>query len=152
MSDPNGSAGAERGTRLDEVLYRGHGCFRRAHAYLSDSRRKLARITAIVAACVVLAAPLQAVAAASIYGRQKSEPNMIKMGADLLVARPVLFAFTILGSALYVISLPFSLAGGNHDQAAEVLVVGPARATFKRCLGCANSSEKRAGPRTGGIY
>jgi hypothetical protein len=119
---------------------------------LSDSRRKLVRTTAAVVACAVLAAPLQAGAAASIYGRQTSEPNMIKMGADLLVARPVLFAFTILGSVLYVISLPFSLPGGNYDQAAEVLVVGPARATFKRCLGCANSEEKRAGPRTGSIY
>jgi len=152
MRDPNRSAGAGRGTLLDEVLYQGRGCFRRDYTHLSHSRRKLARATAAVVACAILGAPLRAGAADSIYGRQKSEPNMIKMGADLLIARPVLFAFTILGSALYVIALPFSLAGGNHDQAAEVLVVGPARATFKRCLGCANSQEERAGARTGGIY
>jgi hypothetical protein len=108
-------------------------------------------LAAGLATCAMLAAPLDAAAADSIYGRATSEPNALKMGADLLIARPVLLAFTLVGSVLYVLALPFSAAGGNVNQAGEVLVAGPARATFQRCLGCANSGETRAGPRTG-IY
>jgi hypothetical protein len=58
------------------------------------------------------------------------------MGADALIARPILLAITMVGAVVYVASLPFSLIGGNADQAAEVLFAGPARATFTRCLGC----------------
>jgi hypothetical protein len=58
------------------------------------------------------------------------------MAADALIARPILLAITMVGAVVYVASLPFSLIGGNAGQAAEVLVAGPARATFARCLGC----------------
>lgn len=118
---------------------------------LKDLGGKLARAAAAATVCALLVTPPHVRAAQSIYGRERVEPNMLKMGADLLIARPVLLGFTVLGSALYLISLPFSAAGGNLGQASEVLVVGPARATFKRCLGCANSDEKEAGPRSG-IY
>ena len=91
-------------------------------------------------------------AAESIYGRPKPEPNALKMGVDLILARPVLLAFTAVGTVLYVVSLPFALGGGNADQTADVLVKGPARATFSRCLGCANSNETRAGTHGNGIY
>jgi hypothetical protein len=58
-----------------------------------------------------------------------------KMAADVLVARPVGFAATVLGSVLYVISLPFSYAGGNQHEAQQALVEDPARFTFQRPLG-----------------
>ena len=54
---------------------------------------------------------------------------------DALVLRPIGLATTVAGSAVYVISLPFSLLGGNEEQARESLVVAPARYTFKRPLG-----------------
>jgi len=43
---------------------------------------------------------------------------------------------------VYLVSLPFSLLGGNAEEAGEVLVMGPARATFVRCLGCARTGRK----------
>jgi hypothetical protein len=49
---------------------------------------------------------------------------------------------TVLGTATYIVSLPFTLAGGNSAEAAETLVVGPARATFVRCLGCTKTGRK----------
>jgi len=61
------------------------------------------------------------------------------MAADALVARPLLLAMTMVGAVVYVGSLPFSLIGGNAGQAAEVLVAGPARMTFARCLGCTHN-------------
>jgi hypothetical protein len=58
-----------------------------------------------------------------------------KMAADALVVRPVGIAATVLGSVLYVISLPFSYAGGNQYEAQKALVEDPARHTFQRPLG-----------------
>ena len=45
---------------------------------------------------------------------------------------------TVLGTATFLVSLPFSAAGGNVGEAAEHLVMKPAKATFVRCLGCKN--------------
>ena len=58
-----------------------------------------------------------------------------KMVLDALVLRPVGLVTTVAGSAVYVVSLPFSLLGGNEQAARESLVNEPARYTFKRPLG-----------------
>ena len=34
--------------------------------------------------------------------------------------------------------LPFTLMAGHASEAAETLMLGPAQATFVRCLGCRN--------------
>lgn len=57
------------------------------------------------------------------------------MTADILVARPLGIAATAAGAVLFVISLPFSLLGGNTPQAAYELVGLPAQVTFARPLG-----------------
>jgi hypothetical protein len=64
-------------------------------------------------------------------------PSAGAMMADAVVARPVGVVITVLGAAAFVVSLPFSLLGGNVDEAADKLVMGPVRETFVRCLGCA---------------
>ena len=63
-------------------------------------------------------------------------PSGFEMAGDAVVARPLLLATTILGAGVFLISLPFSALGGNVGEAGEALVTGPAKATFKRCLGC----------------
>lgn len=62
---------------------------------------------------------------------QKAE----KMTLDALVVRPVGLAATVLGSVIYVISLPFSYTGGNQYEAQQALVEDPARHSFQRPLG-----------------
>ena len=62
---------------------------------------------------------------------------------DAVIARPLGLVFTVIGAVTYVVTLPFSLAGGNAGEAGKVLVVGPAEATFVRCLGCTKSGYKR---------
>lgn len=57
------------------------------------------------------------------------------MVADALVARPIGLLTTVAGSVIYVVSLPFSLLGGNEEMAREKLVKEPAGYTFKRPLG-----------------
>ncbi|MGH8563870.1 MAG: multidrug transporter [Gammaproteobacteria bacterium] len=58
------------------------------------------------------------------------------MAADGLIARPLGIASTIIGTGLFIVTLPFSLIGGNVDEAGQVLVQEPATYTFGRCLGC----------------
>jgi len=62
--------------------------------------------------------------------------------ADALIARPVGLVVTGLGAVLFVVSLPFSAIGGNVGDAAETLVVNPAKETFGRCLGCTSIEQK----------
>jgi len=64
------------------------------------------------------------------------QPNAARMAGDLIVARPIGLVATILGTGAFVVSLPFTLAAGSVEEAAQALVVAPARTTFVRCLGC----------------
>lgn len=73
----------------------------------------------------------------------EEDPSALAMAGDLIIARPLLLVATVVGTVLYVVSLPFSLAGGNAGKAGETLVVGPAMSTFVRCLGCTHSGYKK---------
>lgn len=54
---------------------------------------------------------------------------------DVTMARPVGAAATVAGFALFVVSSPFSLLGGNAGESWDNLVAAPAAYTFKRPLG-----------------
>ncbi|MDR5868329.1 hypothetical protein [Halomonas koreensis] len=71
----------------------------------------------------------------------EARPSGGAMVADALVARPLLAAATLGGTAVFLVSLPFSALGGNVEGAAETLIRTPAEATFRRCLGCAISKR-----------
>lgn len=77
------------------------------------------------------------------YETANNNPNEIEMAADLLVGRPALVATTVLGTAIWLVALPFTAAGGNVKDSADKLVVGPAKATFMRCLGCRDSGYQK---------
>ncbi|PMR67560.1 hypothetical protein [Halomonas heilongjiangensis] len=68
--------------------------------------------------------------------RLEAQPSGGAMVADALIARPLLLVATLGGTAVFLVSLPFSALGGNVGPAAEALVKTPAEATFRRCLGC----------------
>lgn len=85
---------------------------------------------ALVLVCAVGAPP--ALAAGSYAA---STPSAAAMGVDVLLIRPVSLVATVLGTGLFVISLPFSLLGQNVDEAAAALVGEPAAYTFLRPLG-----------------
>lgn len=65
-------------------------------------------------------------------------PNEFAMVGDLLVARPIGVVMTVGGVVVWLVSLPFTLMAGHASEAAETLMLGPAQATFVRCLGCRN--------------
>lgn len=70
-------------------------------------------------------------------------PKAFSMIGDLLVARPLLIGATAIGAAVFVVSLPFTAAGGNIGEAGKALVVEPGEAAFVRCLGCTTSGYNK---------
>lgn len=79
----------------------------------------------------------------TVFAQEVEEkPSPLAMAGDMLIARPLGIAITAVGTVLYIVSLPFSLAGGNAEDAGKALVVYPAEATFVRCLGCTQSGYR----------
>ncbi|MCW1247641.1 multidrug transporter [Pseudomonas sp. SAICEU22] len=70
-------------------------------------------------------------------------PPAYAMIGDLLIARPLLLAATVIGAGAFVVSLPFTALGGGVGDAGKALVVDPAKATFVRCLGCIGEGFER---------
>lgn len=91
------------------------------------------RVLAITAALLISQPALS-------YETGPHGPSGLDMAADLIVGRPVLLATTVVGTAIWLVALPFSALGGNVEESAEALVVGPAKATFVRCLGCSSNT------------
>jgi len=58
-----------------------------------------------------------------------------RMAVDFILVRPLSLATTVLGTALFIVSLPFSALGRNVKDAAKTLVAEPAKFTFTRPLG-----------------
>ncbi len=75
---------------------------------------------------------------ASEYDRSYLEsdgPDGGDMLGDLIVVRPATAGVTIIGVAAWIVSLPFTLPGGNAGETWDEMVVGPAAYTFARPLG-----------------
>lgn len=65
-----------------------------------------------------------------------ARPSGLEMAADALLVRPVMLGATIIGTAVFIVSGPFSVLGGNLKESSDTLVKAPFRSTFVRCLGC----------------
>ena len=65
----------------------------------------------------------------------KDDLNAGAMAADGLFARPIGIVAIVAGSAIFIVSLPFSALGGNVKDAAQKLVMDPVKFTFNRPLG-----------------
>ncbi|WP_219062879.1 multidrug transporter [Pseudomonas sp. UMAB-08] len=63
-------------------------------------------------------------------------PPAYAMIGDLLIARPLLIAATLVGAVLFVVALPFTATGGGIGDTGKALVVDPGKSAFVRCLGC----------------
>ena len=81
--------------------------------------------------------------AGSQAARVEEKPDAFVMVADLVVARPIGLAMLGIGSVVYVITLPFSIFGGNPIDSSAELVFKPAREVFLRCLGCRTPGRKQ---------
>lgn len=109
---------------------------------------KLRTILGVMPAVMALALLLGPILVGPIFGSgaaqaaqpmQEREPSGGAMVADALVARPLLAVATVGGTAIFLVTLPFSALSGNVGEAADTLIKTPAEATFRRCLGCSVS-------------
>ncbi|MAT92527.1 MAG: hypothetical protein CME59_07990 [Halioglobus sp.] len=89
-------------------------------------------IAAMLIACMMLPQALWAQDAID------DSPNEFAMVGDLLVARPLGLVMVAGGTAVWLVSLPFTLLSGHAGEAAGTLIGGPVETTFMRCLGCRN--------------
>lgn len=66
---------------------------------------------------------------------QSATPSAAAMLVDGVFIRPLGAVATVIGSVIFVVTLPFSLLGGNVGDAGQALIGDPARLTFMRPLG-----------------
>lgn len=95
-------------------------------------KKSLVFLIAAVLLFTWAASPVLAKEKQSITGEDR---NAMSMMFDLVILRPLGLAATVIGTAFFVVSLPFSVLGGNTGEAAKKLMVEPAKYTFTRPLG-----------------
>jgi hypothetical protein len=100
----------------------------------------MARIRRL-ASLVLLAGLVPMMAQAAPVAEQ---PTGTAMVGDVLIARPLGLVMFAIGSAVYLATLPISLAGGNAGEAGDRLVLQPAKEVFVRCLGCTRGGYKES--------
>ncbi len=115
--------------------------------YLNDKKQEgitMKRAMRVVAA-TALASTLSFASAAQARDMELegARPSALAMFGDALIVRPVMTAATAGGVAVYAVTLPFSIIGGNTQEAGDTLVKTPARTAFARCLGCTPRQHER---------
>ena len=87
------------------------------------------------ASLALMAVTMQPTFAAIEIDETDFGPSYETMVVDTVVGKPLQLVNAVAGTAAYIVSLPFSLIGGNADQAQQKLFVEPWNA-MGRCLGC----------------
>ena len=91
------------------------------------------RAIAFTVALTVASSPLLA---------QPASPSGSDIFVDLVVTRPLGLLGIAVGSAAFVVALPFTIPSGSVGRTAEELVKKPVRYTFKRPLGELSEEQK----------
>ena len=68
-----------------------------------------------------------------------SSGGPMEVGADALLVRPACLVATVVGSAVFLVALPWAAASRSVKKTANTLVVKPANATFTRPMGDMNA-------------
>lgn len=89
------------------------------------SARRLVALTMVLAIFMAWVPPV----------RVAAEEDSTPVGFDALVLRPLGILATLVGAAVFVVSLPFSAPTGSVEHVADKLVVEPYRFTFERPMG-----------------
>lgn len=93
------------------------------------------KLLPIFTSLALMAASMQPTFAAIEIDETDFGPSYETMVVDTIVGKPLQLVNAVAGTAAYIVSLPFSLIGGNADQAQQKLFVEPWDA-MGRCLGC----------------
>jgi hypothetical protein len=77
----------------------------------------------------------------SSYITRTEDVSAEEMIVDGLLLRPGGIVATVVGTAVFVVTLPFSIPTRSVDKAAQKLIVDPAKYTFVRPLGQIESDK-----------
>lgn len=77
----------------------------------------------IAASLSLMAATMQPALAAIEIDETDFGPSYETMVVDTVVGKPLQLVSAVAGTAAYLVSLPFSLIGGNADQAQQKLLL-----------------------------
>ena len=80
-------------------------------------------------------------AAENSYMARTEDVSAEEIIVDGLLLRPGGLVATVVGTAVFVVTLPFSIPTKSVDKAAQKLIVDPAKYTFVRPLGQIESSK-----------
>jgi len=97
--------------------------------------RRFPHVLAHSLAAAVLLASAQAGAGTIEPSVIDDTPSAEAMTFDLFIMRPLSLAGTVVGTAVYIVALPFNLLTLNLAEPGRRLVVEPAKYTFVRDLG-----------------
>ncbi len=98
------------------------------------------RVFVAVALSICLAAPVGADELSS-----RPVQQFVVYAGDALFARPATLGVTLAGATVWAVTLPFTYFA-RDSSTFDVLVRGPAEATFTRCLGCGLRGRTRSLP------
>lgn len=113
------------------------------YPWLGQASDTKARYTRVIPAGDTTITPEQAADSEPMVVTGESESQLMhdtKAAMDLLIARPLGVAGTVVGTGLYIASLPVTYSTGSTDAARKVLVEAPFDWTFRRPLGEKSSS------------
>jgi hypothetical protein len=94
--------------------------------------KKVVIVALVVLTLITTSVPALAAGGASVAAA---------MVADVIIARPAGFVGTILGSAVFILALPFAALSRSVEPVAQTLVVDPFKFTFTRPVGDFSSWE-----------
>lgn len=89
-------------------------------------------LTALLAAFVFFLAVVPAQAATTM---EKKEPSSSEIIFDVLVSRPLGIVATVLGTAVFIVGLPFAIPARSVGITADKLIADPFKYTFARPVG-----------------
>ena len=104
-------------------------------------RSRMQSGVALLVAVLFLCATSLVHAAEDSYMARTEDVSAEAMIADGLLLRPAGIVATVLGTAVFVVTLPFSIPTRSVGKAAQKLIVDPVRYTFVRPLGQIESSK-----------
>jgi hypothetical protein len=101
----------------------------------------LSGVALLVAVFFLCATNLAYAAEDSSYMARTEDASPEAIIVDGLLLRPSGILATVVGTAVFVVTLPFSIPTRSVDKAAQKLIVDPARYTFVRPLGQVEPSK-----------
>ncbi len=70
------------------------------------------------------------------------KPTVVDKFLDTTVGHPLLYAMTVVGAGLFVVTLPSSIVGKEVPESADTFMLTPLKAATTRCWGCSVNFAK----------